>query len=84
MKTAPAAAGGGMLGYEDRMSSHGCLLPIFWNICRSKPFYNNVPGMLSDRIHPLITDIVDIFFCQLEFIPEVRGCESFKDDFRAL
>jgi hypothetical protein len=46
METAPAAAGGGMLGDKNGMSFHGSLLSVIIWLGRRQFFGNKIQGML--------------------------------------
>lgn len=66
VKTVTAAAGAGVLGDKHGMTSHGGLLSVVGNGCRSEASGYEIFGVFSDGIQPFVADILPILFFQVK------------------
>lgn len=60
-KTASATRACRMLRLEDRVSMHRRLFAIVWDGGGSKPFKDEVIGVLLDDVHALLVDVFVVF-----------------------
>jgi hypothetical protein len=67
LNATPATCGGGMLGNENRVTSHRSLFTIFFWILKRYSGFNEIDGVLPDCIDAFILDISPVFFGQSEF-----------------
>lgn len=77
LKAAAAAAGRGMLGKEDRMAFHRCLLPVVRYISRPEALLNEVIGMSPYGVLPFETHVFLVFLREAEAGAERGPGESF-------
>lgn len=65
-QASPAAAGTGMLGFENGMAFHRRLSAVMFRICRCQFSGNKIAGMSSYCIHTLFSDILPVFGSQMK------------------
>ena len=70
LKTAPAAAGAGVLGHKDGMAPHGGLLSVIGNLSGSQTPGNEILGVPTDHRQTLFPDIFPVLFAEMKPGPE--------------
>ena len=82
LNTSPATGGSGVLGSENRVSSHGRLFSIVFWILWSYSGFNKINSVLPDCIDTFALDILPVFSGEFEFGSEfgsIQGCEGLGD-----
>ena len=66
-----ATAACGMLRQKYRMSTHGSLLAIVWNLGRCQPRTHKIPGVTADGIHPFLLNVLPVLLFQMKAASEI-------------
>ena len=78
LKTAPAAAAGGVLSYEHGVVLHGCLLAVIGDVGGEKAGLEQILGMLHYGIKPFLVKIRQLPPFQVEAASEFGVCQPFE------